>query len=126
MNPGFPFDVAFDIVVVGGEGGYVNHPDDPGGETNLGITKRDWPNEDIPNMTPARAKAIYEPAYWKAAHCDKFPWPLSLYVFDCAVNQGVDAAVKLLQKTAGTVQDGVIGQNTLRAILGKDQKELCA
>ena len=120
------FDRAFGLVV-GVEGGYVNDPNDPGGETIYGITKRDHPEVWITgHPTLAVAKEIYQHSYWAPAHCGDLDWPLSMLVFDSAVNQGVGTAVKLLQKTLGTVQDGILGQNTLRAIKGRDQAELCA
>jgi len=119
------FEKAFTLVI-GAEGGYSNDPKDPGGETKYGITKRDHPDVDIANLTVAGAQAIYQAQYWEPARCDDLPWPVNAMVFDCAVNQGVGTAVKLLQKTLGTVQDGVIGQNTLVAIKRAAQDELCA
>lgn len=119
------FDKAFQHII-NAEGGYVNHPDDPGGETKYGITKRDHPHLDIKNLTVADAKAIYKQNYWLAARCDDLPWPLSLYVFDAAVNQGPGTAVRLLQKSLGVAQDGVIGNNTRMAIQRADQDELSA
>jgi lysozyme family protein len=118
------FDKAFELVV-GVEGGYVNDPRDPGGETKYGITKRSYPEEDIANLTLERAKYLYQRDYWQLAKCDQLPWPLAYFVFDAAVNQGWNNAVKLLQKSVGTVQDGVLGNNTLAAIKRADQKELC-
>jgi lysozyme family protein len=119
------FDKAF-ALVIGAEGGYVNDPRDPGGETNWGITKRDHPDVDIRALTQAAAGQIYAEKYWKPTRCDDLPWPLNALVFDAAVNQGCDAAVKMLQKAANVPQDGAIGNNTLAAIRKADQKELCA
>jgi len=107
------FDKAFDIVV-GLEGGYSNNLKDPGGETKFGISKRSYPNVDIPNLTLDQAKQIYQKDYWSACHCDNMPWPLSAFVFDCAVNQGTDPAIKLLQRALDTTQDGIIGSVTIR------------
>lgn len=81
------FDVAFGIVV-GLEGGYVNDPKDPGGETKYGISKRRYPNIDIPRLTLDEAKAIYFRDYWNSEGCDKLEWTEALLVFDCAVNGG--------------------------------------
>lgn len=108
------FDKAFDAVV-GIEGGYVNDPKDPGGETKYGICKRSYPNEDIKNLTSERAKLLYKRDYWDAAKCDQLPTPLNLFVFDAAVNQGVAPAIKTLQKTLNVVQDGILGQQTIAA-----------
>lgn len=118
-------DKAFEHIV-GVEGGYSNDPRDPGGETKYGITKRDHPNVDIASLTLDDAKEIYRVQYWTPAMCDAFPWPLNLFVFDAAVNQGVDTAKKLLQKSLGVAQDGIVGKATLAAVGRADQKELCA
>lgn len=81
------FDSAF-AIVVGIEGGYVNDPKDPGGETRWGISKRQYPNVDIPQLTLEQAKAIYLRDYWNTHGCDKLDWTEALLVFDCAVNGG--------------------------------------
>jgi lysozyme family protein len=109
------FDKAFEIIV-GEEGGYVNDPHDPGGETKYGISKRVYPNVDIKNLTLDEAKKIYERDYWSRASCGSMPWPMSLYVFDSAVNQGVGRAIRLMQTAVGTNADGVVGPKTLQAI----------
>lgn len=88
------FDAAF-AIVVGIEAGYVNDPQDPGGETKYGISKRAYPNEDIPNLTPERAKFLYRRDYWDKANCDALAWDLALITFDSAVNQGVSFAATL-------------------------------
>lgn len=85
------------------EGGYVNDPSDPGGETNFGISKRSYPTLDIANLTVDDAKAIYKRDYWDACDCSTVAWPLSFVVFDCAVNQGVGAAKALLAATTNAV-----------------------
>jgi lysozyme family protein len=81
------FDAAFGMIV-GVEGGYVNDPQDPGGETKYGISKRRYPNEDIANLTLERAKFLYQRDYWAANGCDKLPWTEAFLVFDSAVNGG--------------------------------------
>ncbi len=121
----FAYTYAF-TAIVGVEGGYSNDPADPGGETKFGLSKRANPDLDIANLTLELAQDIYRSRYWIPAHCPDLRWPLSLFVFDCAVNQGVEVAVKLLQKAAGTIQDGVIGRNSLAAITRANQRELCA
>lgn len=98
------------------EGGYVNNPNDPGGETNFGISKRSYPSLDIANLTADQASDIYYTDYWLAGDCNAIPFPLSAYHFDTCVNQGVSAANKILQETVGVPQDGVIGPVTLAAI----------
>jgi len=89
------FDRAIAFVLAR-EGAYVNNPADPGGETNFGICKRDYPALDIKNLTVAQATAIYKSDYWTPAGCEAMPWPLSLIVFDTAVNMGRGAAEELL------------------------------
>lgn len=105
------YDRAF-AIVVGQEGGYTNNPNDPGGETNFGICKRDYPDVDIKNLTIDDAKLIYARDYWEPIMGDSLPWPLCLYVFDSAVNQGVKPASMMLQRALDTVQDGIIGPRT--------------
>jgi lysozyme family protein len=107
------FDRAF-AIVVGVEGGYVNDPNDPGGETKWGISKKAYPTLDIANLTEDDAKAIYLRDYWDRMQCDDIPWPLSLYIFDCAVNQGPISATRLLQSAVGAQVDGVLGPLTMR------------
>lgn len=100
------------------EGGYVNDPNDPGGETKYGISKHAYPNEDIPNLTRDQASAIYLRDYWTPCRCDLLPTGVDLLVFDAAVNQGKDRAVKMLQAAVHVAQDGVIGPDTVNAARG--------
>ena len=114
------FDKAFTIVI-GVEGGYESPAqavanNDPGGETKFGICKRDHPDLDIANLTIDQAKAIYKPQYWDAVKGDQLPCPLSIFMFDCAVNQGAGTACILLQKTIGVAQDGILGVNTMATL----------
>lgn len=94
------FDAAF-AYVVGVEAGYVNDQNDPGGETKYGVSKRAYPNEDIPNLTLDRAKQLYLRDYWDPAGCEALPWARALMVFDAAVNQGASFAKTL----TGRVED---------------------
>jgi lysozyme family protein len=109
------FEQAFERLI-GHEGGYVNDPRDPGGETNFGISRRAYPGEDIAGMTLARAKVLYLRDYWGPAGCDAVPDAVRFDIFDMAVNSGVKAAVKALQRTVGVTVDGVLGPHTLQAI----------
>jgi lysozyme family protein len=106
------FDEAFKLVV-NHEGGYVNHPHDPGGETMYGISKRSHPMEDIKNLTLERAKQIYLRDYWQAAGCDYVPPKARFSLFDTAVNSGVKRAIVFLQRAVGAEDDGIIGPKTL-------------
>lgn len=98
------------------EGGYVNHPSDPGGETKYGISKRSYPKEDIKNMTTVRAEMIYYMDYWRPLLLDRFvSQSLAEIVFDHCVNAGMRSAINILQKSVGVVTDGVTGPKTLAA-----------
>jgi len=109
------FEDAFPLVVTL-EGGYVNDPEDPGGETKYGISKAAYPHEDIANLTLDRAKSIYATDYWMMSGCDKLPDQLQYDVFDMAVNSGVGAAVSCLQKAVRAPVDGIFGIQTLSAV----------
>lgn len=109
------FDKAFEIII-GHEGGYVNDPRDPGGETKYGISKKAYPYADIKNLTLDQAKEIYKRDYWDRLEADKLPESVRLMVFDCGVNCGLTAAKKILQRAAGAKDDGVIGPKTMLAV----------
>ncbi|WP_353144959.1 glycoside hydrolase family 108 protein [Paracoccus sp. (in: a-proteobacteria)] len=97
------------------EGGYVNDPADPGGETNMGISKRSYPQENIKGMTRARAAEIYRRDYWNPVRGDELPAGLDLVAFDGAVNSGVSRGAKWLQTAVGVTADGKVGPQTLAA-----------
>ena len=102
------------------EGGYVNHPKDPGGETNLGVTKRvyeEWGGtKDMKDLLVEDVNPIYKKNYWDKCKCDDLPNGLDLCVFDFGVNAGPGRAAKFLQRMIGTTVDGGIGPNTLKAV----------
>jgi lysozyme family protein len=117
------------------EGGYVDHPRDPGGCTNRGITRRTleaWRRtsvtcEDVRALDEAEARAIYRAHYWNAVHGDELPAGLDLVAFDAAVNSGRRRAALWLQEALGVPADGVIGPQTLRAARGaKDRAAVIA
>lgn len=108
------FDVAFDRLM-GHEGGYVNDPQDPGGETNWGISKRSYPNVDIKALTRDGAKAIYEADFWLPL-ADADP-AIKFQVFDFAVNGGLSVAIRKLQSAIGVADDGHWGPHSM-AMLG--------
>lgn len=97
------------------EGGYVNDPKDPGGETNFGISKKSFPNVNIAGLTLEQAKQIYFDRYWKGNNIDLLPQHLRYIVFDTAVNMGGRTAVIMLQKLIGVNRDGRIGPMTAKA-----------
>ena len=102
------------------EGGYVNHPKDPGGETNLGVTKRVYlehgGKKDMKDLLVEDVAPIYKKGYWDKMKGDQLPNGLDLCVFDFGVNAGPGRAAKYLQTMIGTVADGGIGPNTLKAV----------
>ena len=109
------FDKCF-TRLLGNEGGYVNNPSDPGGETNWGISKRSYPALDIKNLTQDDAKEIYKRDFWDKCSCWRLECGLDFAIFDCAVNSGASQAIKLLQQTLGVKDDGILGEITIEAI----------
>jgi lysozyme family protein len=106
------------------EGGFVDHPADPGGRTNRGITQRvydQWraaqglPPQDVKLLEGAEMEAIYESGYWVPPRCDLLRRRLDLVQFDTAVNMGAGRAVRFLQKAVGCRVDGGFGSETERA-----------
>ena len=119
-------------LVLKSEGGYVNNPADPGGMTNLGVTKNVWeewvghPIDEkiMRELTPERVAPLYKRKYWDACNCDNLPLGIDYLVFDFAVNAGVGRSAKTLQTAIGCVPDGVIGVNTMAAINKAEPKSL--
>ena len=109
------FDDAFNRTF-GIEGGYVNDPSDPGGETNWGISKREYPDLDIKNLTRDEAKAIYLRDYW--SKLPSLPFAIAYQVFDFSVNSGIGTALRALQRAIGVADDGQWGPVS-GAALGK-------
>lgn len=113
------FDQAFERLI-GNEGGYVNNPHDPGGETNWGITKRTalaaGYTGDMRSMLRAQAREIYRSQYWGRAQCDQYDPAIAFQLFDAAVNHGIGNAVRFLQRAVGVADDGVVGPRTIAAI----------
>ena len=110
------------------EGGYVNHPKDPGGATNRGVTQRTYdawrasrklPKRSVRLLTPEELTALYRQNYWDAVRGDELPVGIDYAVFDFAVNSGVSRAVRLLQQLVGVKVDGQLGPATLRATSAK-------
>jgi lysozyme family protein len=106
------FEVAFSELMVS-EGGYVYDPKDPGGETKYGISKRAYPELDIKNLTKQQAKEIFRQDYWEVCRCEEIPECLAIIVSDMAYNSGNSRAIKLLQKSLGIKEDGIIGSITV-------------
>lgn len=111
------------------EGGYVNDPLDPGGETKYGISKKSFPDIDIKNLTYGHAVELYRMHYWMKLKCDGMPSMIRLPLFDCGVNQGVYSASYMLQKSIILQDrkinvDGIIGPKTIDAVNSLDDSEM--
>jgi len=106
------------------EGGYVNHPSDPGGRTNLGVTQRVWEDyvghkvdeAEMRSLTKELVAPLYRKEYWDAVHGDKLPCGADYLAFDFAVNAGSFRCVKTIQRALNITADGVIGPVTVKAI----------
>jgi lysozyme family protein len=97
------------------EGEYTDDPNDPGGETKYGISKKSYPSVDIKNLSRQDAIEIYKRDFWNPCHCSDLPRHFALFIFDTAVNQGTRVATRLMQIALGVVVDGIIGPKTLSA-----------
>lgn len=102
------------------EGGYVDHPSDPGGETNFGITKKTAQNYgykgSMRHIPADIVEKIYRNQYWDAMSCDSFQYAIAFQLFDAAVNHGLLNARKILQRAVGVKDDGIIGPITLHEV----------
>ena len=114
------------------EGGYVNHPSDPGGMTNLGVTAKVWQEwvghpvdeKQMRALTAEDVAPLYKRKYWDACRADELVSGLDYAVFDYAVNSGVGRAAKTLQACVGVTPDGGIGPVTLAAVKAHNSSEL--
>lgn len=102
--------------VLSHEGGYTTGENDPGGETNWGISKRSYPNVSIKELTRGQAVAIYYRDFWLKAHCEQFADGVGYQLMDSAVNSGISQSMRFLQRAAGVADDGVFGPVTLAAM----------
>ena len=113
------------------EGGYVDNPADPGGETRFGITRREYPNVDIAALTRAEAVAIYYRDWWQRYRYSELPGAVGAKVFDLAVNIGPDHAIRCLQRALRAcgrrvTEDGALGRATIAAAAAANQLALLA
>lgn len=112
------------------EGGFVNHPKDPGGMTNLGVTKRvweEWVGHEVDEktmraLTPEIVGPMYKAKYWDKVRGDDLPAGVDYIVFDAAINSGPGRAAKWLQSTVGAVPDGAIGAGTLGKVAAMEPR----
>jgi lysozyme family protein len=117
------FDVCLELMLAH-EGGFVNHPQDPGGMTNLGVTARVWEEwlgrptneKEMRALTPLMVKPLYKRKYWDAIRADELVDGVDYCVFDVAVNSGVGRAIKFLQQSVGATPDGGFGSITMALV----------
>ncbi|HSG62339.1 MAG TPA: glycosyl hydrolase 108 family protein [Pseudomonadales bacterium] len=127
------FDSALKMILKS-EGGFVNHKLDPGGMTNLGVTKKVWEawvgkavgESEMRALTPATVAPLYKRQYWDAVKADELPTGLDYLMFDFAINAGPGRAIKTMQKAIGTTPDGAIGPKTMAALKAADPTDLIA
>ena len=124
------WDACFDMVIKN-EGGFVDHPKDPGGMTNLGVTRSAWEaylkkkvtEADMRALTPAAVKPFYKALYWDRIRGDELPPGVDYAAYDFAVNSGPHRAAQYLQEIAGVTIDGMIGPKSLEAIKACDPEQ---
>lgn len=134
MRKNFP--IILEKQVFPWEGGYVDHPRDPGGATNMGITihtmralKMDLDNDgdidkdDVKKITVKIATGIYKKRYWDPVEGDRAPSGLDAVLLDGAINSGPRASVRWFQRAAGLTPDGILGPITRRAISNVNPRE---
>jgi lysozyme family protein len=125
------WDACF-AMVLKHEGGFVNHPKDPGGMTNLGVTRTNWElyldhdvtEADMRALTPEMVKPFYKKNYWDRIRGDELPSGVDYAAYDLAVNSGTGRAAKYLQQIAGVTADGVIGPRSMEAIKKCDAEDV--
>ncbi len=130
-------DTRFEIClaeVLRHEGGYVDHPSDPGGATNMGITRKTlarwrnvspwWnlPKAEVQKLSRSEAARIYRAGYWNLCRAADMPPGIDLALFDYAVNSGADRAIRALQAVLGVVVDGLVGPLTIGAAARADSR----
>lgn len=116
------------------EGGFVNHPQDPGGMTNLGVTKAVWESwvghpvseKDMRALTPEKVAPMYKRRYWDRVRGDELPSGVDLAVFDAAVNSGVGRGIKWLQEALDLEPDGNLTPAVLAAAEVRNPTQLVA
>jgi lysozyme family protein len=111
-------------LILKSEGGYINHPSDPGGRTNFGVTQRVWEEytgheadeKIMRGLTPEKVAPLYEQRYWRPCYGEILPRGLDFLCFSFGVNAGSGRSVKLLQQSLGLVSDGVIGPRVMQKL----------
>jgi lysozyme family protein len=114
------------------EGGYVWHPEDPGGETNLGVTRavyeqwvgRQVMDGEMKTLKVADVAPIYKTNYWDRIRGDDLPSGLDFATFDWAVNSGTGRPAKVIQRYISAKQDGAIGPKSLALVAENDPSDM--
>lgn len=125
------FDACLKLVLAH-EGGFVNHPRDPGGMTNLGVTQKAWQafvgrpvdEAEMRGLTPEKVGPFYQSFYWHTGRCDDLPAGVDYVVFDTAINSGPARSARLFQRTLGIQDDGRIGPGTIATAQKADIRDL--
>ncbi len=117
------FTQVFDRVI-GHEGGYVNDPKDPGGETKWGISKRSYPHLDIANLSREGAKTIYFEDFWQPVAMTCPDGSVRFQLFDAAFNHGFSNATRFLQRAVGTADDGHWGKLSVQAYHAMSENDI--
>lgn len=117
------FDVMIERILAH-EGGYVNNPKDPGGETKWGISKRSYPNLNIKALTREDAKAIYKRDFWDVIEGDKFSDGVAFQFLDSAVNSGVSQSIRFLQRALNVADDGYFGPKSKAALANAQESDV--
>lgn len=125
------FDLCLKLMLAH-EGGYVDHPQDPGGRTNLGVTQRVWEEwvghevdeKQMRALTSELVAPLYKRKYWDVCRADELVSGVDYVVFDVAVNSGSGRAIKFLQSCVGVTVDGGFGPATMAAVNEQDPSEL--
>lgn len=112
------------IRTLGHEGGYVNNPKDPGGETKWGISKRSYPELNIKNLTVEEASEIYKRDFLRPLRYDQYHDGVAYQLFDFAVHSGPREAIRQLQQAISVKVDGIIGSNTIRRLDNLSESDL--
>lgn len=102
------FEQVFDRTL-GHEGNYSNNPNDPGGETKWGISKRSYPNLIIKDLTEEDAFNIYKRDFWDRLGMDRLPDGVQFQLFDFAINSGIETSIRYFQRALGVADDGHFG-----------------
>lgn len=125
------WDKCFSLVLEN-EGGFVNNPKDPGGMTNLGVTKQVWESwvdrdvteSEMRSLTPNIVKPLYKKNYWDKIRGDQLPLGVDYAAYDFAVNSGIGKSSRILQQIAAVPADGIIGPQSIAAILACNPDEM--